>query len=148
MPGLIEGAAERNAGLGAQFLSLIEGCRLLVYLVDVGTFLTNGSRIFSLAEVTAHFASQLRVLYHELKLFNPRLVDDTGRTTLVVGTKIDLVVPPSSEHGTLLKLSTCLSDAAKQAGLLSPSVLLISARRGDNVEQLVTILRKMRLNDK
>nr|CDS18816.1 GTP binding protein 5 [Echinococcus granulosus] len=148
LPGLIEGAAERNAGLGAQFLSLIEGCRVLVYLVDVGTFLTNGSRAFSLAEITAHFACQLEVLYHELKLFNPRLVNDTGRTSLVIGTKIDLVVPPSSGQETLHKLSTCLSDAATQAGLLSPKVLLISARRGDNVEQLVEILGNMGFDDK
>uniref|UniRef100_A0A0R3WFH0 OBG-type G domain-containing protein n=1 Tax=Taenia asiatica TaxID=60517 RepID=A0A0R3WFH0_TAEAS len=148
LPGLIEGAAECNAGLGAQFLSLIEGCRLLVYLVDVGTFFTSGSRAFSLAEATAHFASHLRVLYHELKLFNPRLVDDTGMTSLVVGTKIDLVVPPSSGHETLLKLSICLCDAARQTGLLVPRVLLISARRGDNVEQLVELLGNMQLNDK
>ncbi|VDM32562.1 unnamed protein product [Hydatigera taeniaeformis] len=147
LPGLIEGAAKRNAGLGAQFLSLIEGCRFLIYLVDVGTFFTNGSRSFSLAEVTAHFASQLGVLYNELKLFNPRLVDDTERTSLVVGTKVDLVVPSSSKHETLHKLSTCLSNAAKQTGLRSPTVLLISARRGDNVEQLVEILGNMRFKD-
>ena len=129
-------------------MSLIEGCSLLVYLVDVGTFLTTNSGRHSSAEATGHFACQLGMLHQELELFNPRLVDGTTNTSLVIGTKIDLVVPPSGGQETLRKISACLSDAAKQAGLQSPQILLISARRGDNIEGLVEILANMHFDDK
>uniref|UniRef100_A0A5K3FD88 OBG-type G domain-containing protein n=1 Tax=Mesocestoides corti TaxID=53468 RepID=A0A5K3FD88_MESCO len=111
LPGLIEGAAERNAGLGSQFLSLIEGCAMLLYLVDVGTFLADRGQA-SASEATDHFASQLDMLHNELALFNPDLVDPS-RGCLVIGTKLDLVVPPSGAQATLDKLSAWLADAAK-----------------------------------
>lgn len=141
LPGLIEGAAERNAGLGAQFLSLIEGCSLLIYLVDVGTLLSSGSGTFHTSEVTAHFECQLGMLRRELEIFNPQLVEDSKRTSFIIGTKIDLVVPQTGDReGTLKKIAACLADAAKEVGLQKPEVLLISARRGDNIERLVELL--------
>ncbi|VDD82970.1 unnamed protein product [Mesocestoides corti] len=142
LPGLIEGAAERNAGLGSQFLSLIEGCAMLLYLVDVGTFLADRGQA-SASEATDHFASQLDMLHNELALFNPDLVDPS-RGCLVIGTKLDLVVPPSGAQATLDKLSAWLADAAKLAGLPSARSLLVSARRGDNIDQLVEILKDLK----
>ncbi|VEL26357.1 unnamed protein product [Protopolystoma xenopodis] len=37
LPGLVEGAAENNRGLGAEFLSLVEGCPILAYVIDIGS---------------------------------------------------------------------------------------------------------------
>ncbi|KAM7539097.1 hypothetical protein Aperf_G00000047480 [Anoplocephala perfoliata] len=139
LPGIIEGAATHDAGLGACFLSFIERCRLLIYLIDVGSTLTGGSQLVTLTEATSTFTQQLGTLRRELELFNPSLVD-TSRASLVVGTKIDLVVPPTGVSESLRKISSCLADAAERVGLKSPQVQLISALRGDSIEQLVEIL--------
>lgn len=141
LPGIIEGAAARNAGLGACFLSFIERCRALVYLIDVSTVLNGGgeeSKNVSSSDATSKFAQQLGTLHRELQLFNPHLVD-SSRLSLVVGTKIDLVVPPSGGSESLGKISQCLTEAARRVGLESPRILLISALRGDCIDELVKL---------
>ncbi|VDL57833.1 unnamed protein product [Hymenolepis diminuta] len=141
LPGIIEGAATHNAGLGACFLSFIERCRALVYLIDVSTVLNGGggeSKNVSSSNATFKFAQQLGTLHRELQLFNPQLVD-SSRLSLVVGTKIDLVVPPSGGSESLDKISQCLTEAARRVGLESPRILLISALRGDRIDELVKL---------
>ncbi|VDL95586.1 unnamed protein product [Schistocephalus solidus] len=157
LPGLIEGATQRNAGLGSRFLSLIDGCSLLLYLVDVGSVLsghqmdTDGSNATppDLEEAKAIFMGHLSMLYNELRLFNPRLIHaDLPR--LVIGTKIDLIILPTNSEvrrESLKRLHLCLTEAAEEAGIATRSschVLLVSARRGDNIDKLVEALRLLR----
>lgn len=130
LPGLIEGAATRNAGLGARFLSLIEGCSLLVYLVDVGTpFLYQ--TVPSSSELVADFHAKLAMLHHELEIFNPQL---TASSRLILGTKVDLV-PRIEER----RVQDSLLEAAEES-CVGHRVLLISARRGDSIDQLMSHL--------
>nr|VZH92157.1 unnamed protein product [Spirometra erinaceieuropaei] len=152
LPGLIEGATRRNAGLGSRFLSLVEGCSLLLYLVDVGSVLSgchldDREAAPDLEEVRAIFVGQLSMLYNELRLFNPQLVQaDLPR--LVIGTKIDLIAVPTRGES-LARLHLCLTEAAEEAGIATTGsscrVLLVSARRGDNIDKLVEALRLLRL---
>lgn len=139
LPGLIEGAAQRNAGLGAQFLSLIEGCYLLVYLVDVGSFLSSTPQGHS--ELTAHITNQLAMLHEELRLFNPDLV--SRARCLVVGTKMDLVAATADDDDTSNRVAASLAAAAKDAGLMGAETLLISSRRGDNIEKLTQMIGQL-----
>nr|CDS26785.1 GTP binding protein 5 [Hymenolepis microstoma] len=142
LPGIIEGAATHNAGLGACFLSFIERCRAIVYLIDVSTVLNIGgdkSQSVSSSDATSEFAQQLGTLHRELQLFNPHLVDPS-RLSLVIGTKIDLVVPPSGGSESLGKISQCLIEAAQRVGLKSSQILLISSLRGDCINELVEVL--------
>ena len=72
IPGLIEGA-HSGKGLGDQFLRHIERTRLLVFLVDA---------------LSEDHAQAYRMLYDELKLHDPSLVD---KPRLIGLSKIDLV---------------------------------------------------------
>jgi GTP-binding protein len=81
LPGLIAGAAQ-GAGLGIQFLRHVERCRVLVHLVDLSN--PEGSA-----------AEDLEVVEGELEAFNPELLE---RTRLVVGSKIDAVLPERREE--------------------------------------------------
>lgn len=125
--------------MGAYFLNFIERCRLLIYLVDVGSVLIGESQLVTSTEATSTFTQQLGTLRRELELFNPSLVD-ASRASIVLGTKIDLLVPPTGGSESLRKISLCLAEAAECTGLKCPQVLLVSALRGDRIEQLVEIL--------
>ncbi|VDO09625.1 unnamed protein product [Rodentolepis nana] len=142
LPGIIEGAATHNAGLGACFLSFIERCRAIVYLIDASTVLNaegSEAHFVSSSDATSKFSQQLGTLLRELQLFNPHLLD-SSRLSLVIGTKIDLVVPPSGGSDSLSKISQCLIEAARRVRLMSPQILLISSLRGDGVDELVEVL--------
>lgn len=91
LPGLIAGAAQ-GAGLGIQFLRHVERCRVLVHLVDLSN--PEGSA-----------AEDLEVVEGELEAFNAELLE---RTRLVVGSKIDAVLPERREE---------LQAAAAERGL-------------------------------
>ncbi len=76
------------------------------------------------------------MLHQELELFNPHLVDG-AKGCLVIGTKIDMI---GGSETAFDKITACLTDAANQAGLQSARTLLISARRGDNVDRLAAMI--------
>lgn len=152
LPGLIAGAAEHNVGLGAEFLSLIGDCRLLAFVVDIGTpwaSIVHAHASFSsereqLDRFTEQVLSQLVMLRHELALFDPALVNPDR--TVVLGTKLDLaVLPPSATVSKTSmmewQLKQRLLSACVQAELLRPldhdKVILVSARRGDHTDELV-----------
>ena len=70
IPGLITDA-HRNRGLGVSFLRHVQRCTCLLYVLDV----------------SARPAEQLRVLRHELDMFQPGLAD---RPHALVANKCDL----------------------------------------------------------
>ena len=79
IPGIIEGAAE-GAGLGHDFLRHIDGCRLLVHVVDV-----SGSEARDPVE-------DFDAICEELKNYS---VDLSNRPMIVAANKIDLMMPES-----------------------------------------------------
>ncbi|KAA3678759.1 GTPase [Paragonimus westermani] len=156
LPGIIHGAAEHNTGLGVEFLSLISDCRLLVYVVDIGTlWLTNN--LSSISDwrplLRDEVVELLTTLKHELTVFDVQLGDPSR--CLVVGTKLDLIIatPTMSESDSryqhiLNALTEEITAAARNAEVLSDNdnssdrVVLVSARRGDNVS---TLIRRIQL---
>jgi GTPase len=78
IPGLIEGAHE-GKGLGLAFLRHVSRCRALVYVLDL----------------TGDPEGDLRAVREEIAAFDPDLAE---RSSLVVGTKADLVEPPATTH--------------------------------------------------
>ncbi|MFL6245378.1 MAG: GTPase ObgE [Thermoanaerobaculia bacterium] len=79
IPGLIEGAHEGH-GLGDQFLRHVERCSVLVHLVDLSA--------------NEDPANDAEVIARELALYSPLLA---GKPRIVVGSKIDSLVPGNSE---------------------------------------------------
>ncbi len=77
IPGLIEGAAE-GAGLGIQFLRHVARTSLLLHLVDIAP-LDGGDVV-----------SQVRAIEHELKKFNPEILQ---RPRWLVLNKMDMLAP-------------------------------------------------------
>jgi GTP-binding protein len=83
LPGLIEGASE-GRGLGHRFLRHVERARVLLLLLDLSP----------LAEHPP--AEQERILLHELRRYQPELLD---RPRLVVGSRADLADPDVAFDG-------------------------------------------------
>ncbi|THD21771.1 GTPase obg [Fasciola hepatica] len=151
LPGLVAGAAEHNRGLGAQFLSLIAECQLLAFLIDVGTLWLTAREEpepDQITWLTDQIVQQLAMLQHELGTFDKRLTDQSD--FLLIGTKMDLIVPAGVEAGIGSPLwqtvEQAMLQAAQNTGLIdSPQtdhVLLLSARRGDNVNALIELIRR------
>uniref|UniRef100_A0A183BCH0 AAA_6 domain-containing protein n=1 Tax=Echinostoma caproni TaxID=27848 RepID=A0A183BCH0_9TREM len=152
LPGLITGAAEHNKGLGAQFLSLVADCRLLAYVVDVGTLWLSGEAHPNITDratwLKDQIIQQLAMLQHELGTFDSKLTD--RRRCLVVGSKMDLVVPymndSNGRHNLWSTVQKAINKATLDMGLLDATnldrVLLISARRGDNIDALVRCIQQ------
>jgi GTP-binding protein len=113
IPGLIAGAAQ-GAGLGFQFLRHVERCRVLVHLVD-------------LSNPEGDTAADLLTVERELEAFDPDLV---ARPRLVVGSKLDSVIPERQEE---------LRRAAAEREL---PYFEISAATGQGVDPLVIALGK------
>ncbi|KAL3307187.1 hypothetical protein Ciccas_014306 [Cichlidogyrus casuarinus] len=147
LPGLIEGAANEGRGLGSSFLSMIEGCRLLAFCVDVGTPLSQEPD-FGLETVK----EQLRMLKHELDTHDERWLNATKRAVLVIGTKIDLLLVAAALEGEAEKLRMLqqkLKALALEAGFVDKnlSVHLISAQNDLFIEPLVAKIRDIACTD-
>lgn len=151
LPGLIAGATKYNKGLGAQFLSLIADCQWLAFVIDVGTLwlsVRGETQADRIGKLTDQIVQQLVMLQHELDTFDASLVKQSK--SLLIGTKMDLVVPPDFKPGTKNSLwqvvKRAIVEAALGTELIDSShtdrVLLLSARRGDNVNALIDLVRK------
>lgn len=112
IPGLIEGAAE-GAGLGIRFLRHLARTRLLLHLVDMGSFQTDAERI---ADVGA--------IVNELRKFSAELAE-TDRWLVL--NKMDLVPPDQRDQ----RCETLL----KSLGWQGP-VFRIAALSGDGCREL------------
>jgi GTP-binding protein len=100
VPGLVEGA-HRGKGLGHRFLRHIVRCRSLLVVVDLSA---------------PDPASDLHILRSELAAYDETL---SGRPSIVVGTKADLVETP-----------------AAVASALGPGTLVVSAVSGEGLDGL------------
>jgi GTP-binding protein len=107
IPGLIEGASE-GKGLGHRFLRHVVRCRALVLVVDLAS---NDP------------AADLATLRAELRAYDPEL---QRRSSLVVGTKTDLV-----------------EDPAASAMILGPGATVVSAATGEGIEALRVRLQEL-----
>jgi GTP-binding protein len=112
IPGLIEGAHEGH-GLGDQFLRHVERCSVLVHLVDLSA--------------NEDPAADAEVIERELALYSETLA---GKPRIVVGSKIDSLVPGNSE---------LLRAYAVKKGFQYHE---ISAVVGDGVRELIRILAR------
>jgi GTP-binding protein len=92
IPGLIEGASE-GKGLGHRFLRHVMRCRALVYVVDLAM---------------PDPAADLATLRAELRAYDPEL---GRRSSLVVGTKADLLEEPPARGMNLGSGATVVSAA-------------------------------------
>ena len=110
VPGLIEGAHEGH-GLGHQFLRHIERTKVLLHLVDV-----SGASGRDPVE-------DFETIRHELKLYNPALLD---KPHVVVANKIDAVDDPAR-----------VSTLAARATELDLPFLRISAVTGEGISTLL-----------
>jgi len=107
VPGLIEGASQ-GRGLGHRFLRHVVRCRALVLVVDL---------------FDEDPAADLATLRDELAAYDPSLLE---RSTIVVGTKIDLI-----------------DDPAVAARALGPDALAVSAESGEGMDALVERLASL-----
>lgn len=153
LPGLVSGAAEHNKGLGAEFLSLIADCRLLAYVLDIGTiWLTNNlSRDADWKKFLREEATrQLMELRHELITFDSHLSEPNR--CLLIGTKLDLILPePQYDLSDVERATNALTEVIVEASLnagvlneceVTDRVILISALRGDNTDILIKCIQK------
>lgn len=116
LPGLIDGA-HRNRGLGSQFLRHVERCMALVLVVDIS----------SRTDCVQH----MRMVLKELSLYGSRGDTMTGKVTLVLANKVDLLTVDEAREVAL----------QLQQVLQSVPVLPVSALRGDNITTLLTHIR-------
>lgn len=114
LPGLIEDS-HKNRGLGVEFLQCLQRCACLLYMVD----LTNDP------------IRQLEILFYEIEMHKKNL---SLRPNFVFGNKID---DPRAEEN-VKRLKGYLDE--KRPGT---KLIVGSASRGDNLEELRIELRKM-----
>lgn len=112
IPGLIEGASD-GAGLGHQFLRHVERTRVLVHLLDLGAWLTEGRDLLD----------DYAAIRRELGRYQPELGE---RPEILVLNKTDLV--------TDLEALEDLEDRLRKAGLRA---LRVSGASGEGKAELV-----------
>ncbi|CAH8647997.1 unnamed protein product [Heterobilharzia americana] len=88
LPGIIDGAADYNRGLGAQFLSLISDCSVLAYVIDCGT-LWRSCGHDKLHEFEDELTNQLSMLYYEVTTYDANL--NSPDKCIILGSKLDLI---------------------------------------------------------
>ncbi|KAK4474799.1 hypothetical protein MN116_000739 [Schistosoma mekongi] len=157
LPGLIDGAAEYNKGLGIEFLSLIADCSTLAYVIDYGTLWYNYG-VNRLNDIENELVNQLSMLYYEVTTYDANLGNQDK--CIVLGSKLDLIFPynkintdntdvnnsNSKDVELLQTLHRILYKAACSVGVINDSpesvdqVILISAKRGDNIPHLISKL--------
>ncbi|CAH8561429.1 unnamed protein product [Schistosoma turkestanicum] len=156
LPGLIDGAAEYNKGLGIEFLSLVADCSILVYVIDYGTLWCNYG-LNRLNEIEDELINQLSMLYYEVTTYDRNLGNQDK--CIVLGSKLDLIFTnkiDSSESNVdntennvklLQTLHHLLYKAACSVSIIRDTpdsidqVMLVSAKRGDNIPHLACKLR-------
>lgn len=116
IPGIIEGA-NRNRGLGLEFLRHIERTQLLIYILDASGI--DGRNP----------TDDFRVLRAELESYNPEMLD---RPFLVALNKID--TEESEEH---------IENFMDQYTLQPKSLFQISAYTGEGLPELVSAIEKL-----
>ncbi|OQR74364.1 putative GTP-binding protein 5-like [Tropilaelaps mercedesae] len=112
LPGIIEGAAAHNKGLGIEFLRHADRCQCLLYVIDVSE---------------ATYSKQLRVLQRELEDYKRGF---SRKMSLVVANKIDLL--EKEELNERLQSLNCSMEMP---------VVPISAKFGINISALVKRIR-------
>ncbi|CAH8612020.1 unnamed protein product [Schistosoma intercalatum] len=151
LPGLIHGAAEYNKGLGIGFLSLVADCSILVYVIDYGTLWCDHS-VNQLDEIENELIDQLSMLYYEVTTYDRNLCNHDK--CFILGSKLDLIFPnkiDSSESNVdntdgnailfrklhhILHKAACSVSMIKDAPESIDQVMLVSAKRGDNILHL------------
>ncbi|XP_022669084.1 mitochondrial ribosome-associated GTPase 2-like [Varroa jacobsoni] len=112
LPGIIEGAASHNRGLGIEFLRHADRCGCLVYVIDVSQ---------------ETYTEQLNVLCRELEIYKKGF---SKKMSLIVANKIDLVE------------KIVLDERLQTLGrMLKIPVVPISAKFGTNISAMVKYLR-------
>ncbi|CAH8869243.1 unnamed protein product [Trichobilharzia szidati] len=151
LPGIIDGAADYNKGLGAEFLSLIADCSVLAYVIDCGTLWCNYG-VDKLNDFEDELTNQLSMLHYEITTYDANLGDQNR--CIVLGSKLDLILLSNktgdnySDTDLVETLHCILHKTACKVGIISDTpeskdrVMLVSAKRGDNIQQLMHRLLK------
>ena len=108
LPGLIEGASQ-GSGLGFMFLRHIERCRVIVHVIDMGSFEGRDP------------VSDYHIIMNELKEYKYRLIE---RPMILVANKMDL--PNAKENLERFKKETGIND-----------IIEISAYTKSNLDSLL-----------
>ncbi len=115
IPGLIEGASQ-GAGLGDRFLRHVERTRVLVHLLDAGSFALEGRDL----------VADYETVRGEIEAYGASLAD---RAVLVALTKIDLI----AERGILDPVEKSLRERGGE-------VLRVSGATGEGIPKLVSAM--------
>lgn len=116
LPGIIEGA-NKNKGLGLNFLKHVERCVCLFYVIDISSDDPFG---------------QLIILIDELKAFNSELIN---RPSIIVINKMD--IEGSEDKLKLFQISLAKSNLSKW------KVIPVSGKYGNNLVQLLVHFREL-----
>jgi GTP-binding protein len=118
IPGLIEGAHE-GVGLGHEFLRHIERTKVLVFLLDAGA---------------SDPAKDYEILYNELNLHNPALVN---KPVIIAANKMD--VPLARENWPKIRRELARHNAP---------IVAISALKGEGLDKVVALMTEAVENEK
>ncbi|VDP23000.1 unnamed protein product, partial [Schistosoma margrebowiei] len=127
LPGLIHGAAEYNKGLGIEFLSLVADCSILVYVIDFGTLWCDHSVNQNLCNQDKCF-----ILGSKLDLIFPNKIDLSESN--VDNTDENAILFRKLHH--ILHKAACSVSMIKDTPESIDQVMLVSAKRGDNILHL------------
>lgn len=156
LPGLIEGAALENKGLGIEFLNLISDCPVLAFVIDCGEpWSLMPDTVDKFDQLYEICVTQLTMLRSEVDYFDVNLLNKQNSKVLVIGTKLDMILLDcdlSSLEATKLifKLKELLFKAACQSKLFrqyddgslnDQHVTLVSAKRGDFILDLLAQIK-------
>jgi GTP-binding protein len=124
IPGLIEGAST-GRGLGIRFLKHVERCRLVVFLLDLGT-----AEMKSLDE-------EFSILKNELKEFSPEILE---KPSIVVVNKIDIFGGKSQQD--ILNLALEEKSFQRLVKNSQTAPLFVSAVSGEGISELVKTIEE------
>lgn len=116
LPGIIEGA-NKNKGLGLDFLKHVERCVCLFYVIDISS---------------PDPFQQLIILLDELKAFNSELIN---RPSIIIVNKMDI----EGSEDKLKLFQTCLNEN----NLAKWKVIPVSGKYGNNLIQLLVHFREL-----
>ncbi len=122
LPGLIEGAAE-GKGLGIQFLKHIERTRLILHVVDMGSFEYRDP------------IEDYRIINKELESYGLGLID---RRQLVVANKMDL--PNAQENLERFKQEFPKAEIIEISALTKQGIDLLKSRTADILDEIGKVM--------